>query len=952
MKIHVLFTRNCLFIAFLLLCFGQHVTAHNMTTSVVKSRPAALSALAFQIVSYDCNSGFLQYQLTGGDGSTIYLEIPGIFAGNVSANTIANTTYPADARIGRTSTGYAVQSGNRIEISFTTGCSLGATPTPTPTPNPTPTTGSLAFQIVSYDCTSGLLQYKMTGGDGSTIYLEIPGIFAGNVSANTIANTTYPADARIGRTSTGYAVQSGNRIEISFTTGCSLGATPTPTPTPSPTPTPTPVANAYYQGYLDVANCDGVSGWIVDQNHTQQSAYVDVYVNGQKAATLLANGDRGDVAQYFGISGYTKFGFNWTLPNSYKNGTALTISVKYVSSNSDVTASPKTTGGCTNPGARIAAGAVNGRSLFGGDPNLDPNWDWYPLTYQIWYLNGAGDIKSSTILNPFDNSAPGPIAQGDKRREDGWMLVARDFGVSPNEAQWLGEPKAAIVYPFFVLYNKYTGRLRVFIYNNPSASATYRGVTVSLAGGSNIKPNPALLAFGNPDSTQRFLDQYNPGFVQNVLANASPDSWAIADFDLSCYDPRLDTPDYKDWVLNITMNEITAGAIKLGGTIDLTGNIEAQSYAPWVDKGNVISKASSAVLDDKNGIFQIVNFFKGTAKIATAGSSILSLISAASDVINGFSSSSGSYDVSLSGKLEMTGTIQTPVKEISTPIYLKNHAITSPPTTGNYNVLQDIPWGIVGVNKFSGPLVTGYKYDGIDSRIEENGYSEFITSVRYEADGFNFQPIFRGIETPLLTNKNGLYPPEIQAAYFNRNGQQKPPLFPFTPTTLVLSKNFFNTHFTMGPTLKPFDKVGIYFNFTPVLPTVNMTEFPSIYKVFALTPKITIVPGNHYSSPISPNSTPGEQVTETVVPVPYPNPFSTSVTIPIYSEGDASNISVQIFSVDGKLIWETKSIFTNLEKISWTGTNMSNVPVNIGIYLVQIISNGQVIATHKVVLER
>ncbi|WP_460950150.1 PA14 domain-containing protein [Spirosoma daeguense] len=218
------------------------ITVHPIDGSIAQSQRGARSAgpLAFQIVGYDCNSGNLQYQFTGGDGSPINVVLPGIFAGTVYSDNVATHTFPSDARQGRSISGYANQSGNQIAINFTTSCNLtsGGTTNPPPTnPNPPTSGGSLAFQIVSYDCNSGALQYQMTGGDGSTINLVLPGIFAGSVNANNVATHTFPSDARQGRSISGYATQSGNQVSINFTTSCNLisgGTTNPPTTNPNP----------------------------------------------------------------------------------------------------------------------------------------------------------------------------------------------------------------------------------------------------------------------------------------------------------------------------------------------------------------------------------------------------------------------------------------------------------------------------------------------------------------------------------------------------------------------------------------------------------------------------------------------------------------------------------------------------------------------------------------------
>lgn len=233
--------------------------------------------------------------------------------------------------------------------------SSGSNPSTPSTPS---TGGSLAFQILSYDCNSGVLQYKFTGGDGSPVSVVLPGIFGGTMNANTVANYTFPSDGRVGRTVTGWAIQSGNQIPITFTNGCNMNTTTTTTttnPTSNP-PTSTghigsiPAAGGNFAGYFDGVDCSRLSGWVLNRNTPNQSTKFDIYVNGWLVArNVPTDVSRQDVANAYGISGYNTFGFNIALPNNYKVGVPLTVSVKYAGTSTNIPGSPKTTAACQHP---------------------------------------------------------------------------------------------------------------------------------------------------------------------------------------------------------------------------------------------------------------------------------------------------------------------------------------------------------------------------------------------------------------------------------------------------------------------------------------------------------------------------------------------------------------------------------------------------------------------------
>lgn len=64
------------------------------------------------------------------------------------------------------------------------------------------------------------------GGNGSSVNLQLQGIYGGNVTTGNVMTYTFPSDGRIGRTVTGTASQSGNQIQIDFTNGCNMGTNP------------------------------------------------------------------------------------------------------------------------------------------------------------------------------------------------------------------------------------------------------------------------------------------------------------------------------------------------------------------------------------------------------------------------------------------------------------------------------------------------------------------------------------------------------------------------------------------------------------------------------------------------------------------------------------------------------------------------------------------------------
>ncbi|HEY5883559.1 MAG TPA: peptidoglycan recognition family protein [Pyrinomonadaceae bacterium] len=91
---------------------------------------------------------------------------------------------------------------------------------------------------------------------------------------------------------------------------------------------------AKYVGYIDVANCDRISGWAADSNRLNTSINVGIYADGQLVQTVLANGSRPDVGSVLGDNGM--HGFSIPTPAHLKNNGAHSITAKFENSNTSL----------------------------------------------------------------------------------------------------------------------------------------------------------------------------------------------------------------------------------------------------------------------------------------------------------------------------------------------------------------------------------------------------------------------------------------------------------------------------------------------------------------------------------------------------------------------------------------------------------------------------------------
>lgn len=229
-----------------------------------------------------------------------------------------------------------------------------------------------------------------------------------------------------------------------------------------------------------------------------------------------------------------------------------------------------------------------------GDANgVVGNWDWevqpddqdrFCKTWQArTQSNNTLTVMGSPFSNP-SNAALVLITQNkDYTRAKGWELLNRDFGCSHQT-----------IYPYFVLYNKYSGLIRVYIYG--ANSTEYSGVLLQVTANSGATINskyPATLSGSDVPITapDKYLSpDQDP---QSVLANTmlvvsdpgGTNRWSVSEFNAG-FDPFIEDPRYSGSFLGITIygldkSELTAN---ITGTSTTSGTpptpVTNVSYVP------------------------------------------------------------------------------------------------------------------------------------------------------------------------------------------------------------------------------------------------------------------------------------------------------------------------------------------------------------------------------------
>jgi hypothetical protein len=184
------------------------------------------------------------------------------------------------------------------------------------------------------------------------------------------------------------------------------------------------------------------------------------------------------------------------------------------------------------------------------------NWDWESTDCKNWFYNANG---IELLPHPFcSTSQSGRVKQisdlGDYKKENGWVLIKREFGC------YAALNNTGKKFPYFILYNKYAGLLRMFV-NAPSLSSEtvkynyiFKLSAVNRAT-SITSPNPCK----TPDKylassvTDDAIFYYHP--------ETKGGSWIVGEFNLN-FDPNIANLVYNQSQIKIELLLATSQDIK------------------------------------------------------------------------------------------------------------------------------------------------------------------------------------------------------------------------------------------------------------------------------------------------------------------------------------------------------------------------------------------------------
>lgn len=368
-----------------------------------------------------------------------------------------------------------------------------------------------------------------------------------------------------------------------------------------------------------------------------------------------------------------------------------------------------------------------------------------------------------------------PEIASDFKSADGWNLVYNTFNTT------------AVTSPqFFVLYNKYSGLLRFYMYLQPGTAtpSTYFSDGLSLSG----SPASSFLNYGK-DVT----DVANPLTSISKIHNfriQSTGAWFVSQFETT-YDPNLTNINSQSLSMIWNTASINVSSVNLNGEINgtLTGTIGAGSPGGF-NLGSVVNAgANGAVFAAglsglsalKLGSGIIVKSITDGLKSGLTGAAKNFL----SGIIGGTSSSPQLANLTLKTNVKLTGDI-TSVSGIANP------TLAIPGTAGSQTAAGYVPKynSLLGVlNMTENPKV----HLSVDSSVQTFHYAGGSNTVRtynhhYRLDGISatvapknviFNPAVTSDGTTVQLLREDIVVP-VDTVNSGPNGTNGNPTFPIT----------------------------------------------------------------------------------------------------------------------------------------------------------------------------
>ncbi len=423
-----------------------------------------------------------------------------------------------------------------------------------------------------------------------------------------------------------------------------------------------------------------------------------------------------------------------------------------------------------------------------GDANGNSFWNWElidplsPIYCNNWYARTSSTGNLTRMGSPFVNPGNGKlkiIADNlDYTKSKGWELLQRKFGCFSD-----------IGNPYFVLYNRYTGMLRVYVYLSNNSS-NYTQMLMTIKNVYTIRPANLSTANEYMLTPDKYLNNQAGSNDDEVLISLNEsvggNNWAVSEFNVM-FDHNIENSLFANGSIEVTVYGVVNNQLKavIQGTSIASPNAQqikdgvvkakniptgAQTFN-FVAVGEKLEKFSKDINDFTNNVYsnsnklalklensndKLYSRIGGAARFVAnevaPGSSLSNALGAAADflgitgavlkfagAISGFFlSSSGTPAPSptyTSYNLNVGGTITANL--VVSKFVIKLPGTSSPATNSNNATYYNISFGIFNLK--TTPLLDTLDYDrrAFIPLIKDAGYENYPSktpkTIKYTA---------------------------------------------------------------------------------------------------------------------------------------------------------------------------------------------------------------------------
>lgn len=231
------------------------------------------------------------------------------------------------------------------------------------------------------------------------------------------------------------------------------------------------------------------------------------------------------------------------------------------------------------------------------------NWDWTDQSDINWKFvkSGGGEQDMFYFLSATYKNVPelDKIYENeDYTPENGWVLLHKNFGC-----------EAGINYPYFILYNRYKSKIRLFVYlYDPDFANPNEGGMVTLRWHNDTEKTTSMLTHTNKISKAN--SYYHKGSysvyddIGTVFLEDEDDSWWPGYFCMADFNVAFDhltptevsaTVNPGDYELFFKLRTLEESNIELSGNFDFI----TQSYSGNISTGDIVDDPDSQDPDVK-----------------------------------------------------------------------------------------------------------------------------------------------------------------------------------------------------------------------------------------------------------------------------------------------------------------------------------------------------------------